>query len=346
MNQISSYEDSSSLGVSTIAEIIGAYPLGELKYATRYKNGISNECYLVATSSGNYVLKVYNKARSREEILFELSLLNQLNSKGFPCPQPQLAIADEFLTEYQGSYCSVLSYLPGRSLTQAEIEEGVVTEAAVLYAWLRKALSGVTPLGARANADEEVLSLVANTHFAYDNLRRLELLNSTIQESVSHIGHHIGSQEIVHGDFFYENIIVDNGSIVGVIDFDDAYLGSSLLDFALAAMEFSVPEQNEQIVTSLFGTFARSYLSVLPELPGTPLEIVEAIRYQCCKFAVYLNELASTHIRHQSYHLNNRYITRLENLKSPDFRSRLARDIGRSMEEAFRQENVWNDCDE
>ena len=331
---MSPYRSADRLAMDTIENIMSAYPLGKVEYAARYTNGVSNSCFFVTTNSGNYVLKVYNKSRTKEEILFEVSLLHQLGKQSFPCPQPQMTMTKEFLWQYEGGYCSVFSYLPGRSLKQSEIIESVVAQVGVLYACFRKAVDGLTPIGQKLNADQEVPKIISNVQFSHDGPSKLELLGSALEESCQHIGNHIGSQEVVHGDFFYENVIFDNGNIVGVVDFDDAYLGSPLLDFALAAMEFSVQEGSEAFASSMLNAFVRSYLTILPELPGTSLEIVEGIRYQCCKFAVYLNELASTHIRHQDYHIYNPYMIRLDHLQCADIRSHLVMEIDRSLESA------------
>jgi Ser/Thr protein kinase RdoA (MazF antagonist) len=47
---------------------------------------------------------------------------------------------------------------------------------------------------------------------------------------------------LVHGDFFFENVLSSHGMLAGVIDFGDVYYGSLVMDIAIGSMEFAMKE--------------------------------------------------------------------------------------------------------
>lgn len=47
---------------------------------------------------------------------------------------------------------------------------------------------------------------------------------------------------LVHGDFFYENVLWKDAVLVSVVDFGDAYYGHVIMDIAIGSMEFAMKE--------------------------------------------------------------------------------------------------------
>ena len=67
---------------------LGAYALGDLLTFKGIAEGVENSNFLLGTSSGNYVLTLYEKRVHREDLPFFLGLMEHLASRGIACPLP------------------------------------------------------------------------------------------------------------------------------------------------------------------------------------------------------------------------------------------------------------------
>lgn len=103
-------------GEALIATVLPNYPISKPQTCLLYKRGL-NDTYLVETQSERYILRVYRKGwRTKEEIDFELELLEFLHNKNLPVAYP-IKREDGFTTEIAAPegkrYAAIFSYAPG-----------------------------------------------------------------------------------------------------------------------------------------------------------------------------------------------------------------------------------------
>ena len=92
---------------------MGAYDLGEVLSCKGIAEGIENSNFLVTTTQGPFILTLYEKRVSIEDLPFFLGLMDHLAAHGVPCPVPIRTKAGETLRELSDRPAALISFLPG-----------------------------------------------------------------------------------------------------------------------------------------------------------------------------------------------------------------------------------------
>ena len=71
-----------------LAVFLARYDIGELLSYKGIAEGVENSNFLVHTSTGNYILTLYEKRVAEDDLPFFLALMEHLAARGITCPQP------------------------------------------------------------------------------------------------------------------------------------------------------------------------------------------------------------------------------------------------------------------
>lgn len=105
---------------------------------------------------------------------------------------------------------------------------------------------------------------------------------------------------------------------MGLIDFDDAYVGVQLFDLALVLMEFAVVQEGEFAVP-LAGAVLRGYSSVRRLGQAEASSLYDAMRFVCFKFLAYTVDLLDYR---GAAAVQNPYLRRLDMFRGSELRAR------------------------
>src|SRR5262245_42661892 len=99
------------------AEDLGAflagYDLGDLLAYKGIAEGVENSNFLVHTSSGYFILTLYEKRVAAADLPFFLALMEHLASRGLTCPQPVKNRRGEVLGSVAGRPAAIVTFLDG-----------------------------------------------------------------------------------------------------------------------------------------------------------------------------------------------------------------------------------------
>ncbi len=92
---------------------IAEYDIGELESCKGIAEGVENSNYLISTSSGPYILTLYEKRVNPNDLPFFLGLMHHLSAKGLACPVPLAGKDSEALRTLCGRPAAIITFLRG-----------------------------------------------------------------------------------------------------------------------------------------------------------------------------------------------------------------------------------------
>jgi homoserine kinase type II len=96
-----------------LAAFLSGYALGELVAFRGIAEGVENSNFSLRTSTGDYILTLYEKRVDPAELPWFLGLMRHLATRGVTCPQPVAGRDGEALRTLAGRPAAITSFLPG-----------------------------------------------------------------------------------------------------------------------------------------------------------------------------------------------------------------------------------------
>src|ERR1700689_2816750 len=96
-----------------LAEFLERYDIGELLSYKGIAEGVENSNFLLHTTSGYFILTLYEKRVAKNELPFFLGLMTHLASRGIICPQPLRNKSGEALSTLAGRPAVIINFLEG-----------------------------------------------------------------------------------------------------------------------------------------------------------------------------------------------------------------------------------------
>jgi homoserine kinase type II len=96
-----------------LAEFLEAYDIGELLSYKGIAEGVENSNFLLHTTSGYFILTLYEKRVAKNELPFFLGLMTHLASRGIICPEPLRNKSGEALSALAGRPAVIINFLEG-----------------------------------------------------------------------------------------------------------------------------------------------------------------------------------------------------------------------------------------
>ena len=197
---------------------IASYAVGALTSFKGIAEGVENSNYLVHTESGRYILTLYEKRVSREDLPYFLALMQHLAARGITCPLPVKDRDGQTLKLLAGRPAALITFLDGLWVRRPGIEHC----AGLGDALARFHLAGRDFPMARANS----LSLPGwQALFAMIGggaERVAQGLSGVIEKELRHLEENWPKnlpEGVIHADLFPDNVFFLGDNISGLIDF-------------------------------------------------------------------------------------------------------------------------------
>src|ERR1700734_908816 len=131
-----------------LADFLKNYEIGELLSYKGIAEGVENSNFLLHTTSGYFILTLYEKRVARGDLPFFLGLMTHLASRGISCPLPVQSRDGEALSTLAGRPAAIINFLEGVWPRKPNVAHC----AGVGHALARMHLAGADFSMARANA--------------------------------------------------------------------------------------------------------------------------------------------------------------------------------------------------
>jgi homoserine kinase type II len=216
-----------------LARFIAPYQLGNLLSCKGIAEGVENTNYLLHTTTGAFILTIYEKRVDPKDLPFFLGLMEHLSARGVTCPLPVRDTNGQVLNELAGRHAALVTFLEGMWPRRPKVEHCLE---------LGKAL-------ARMHVAGEDFSLRRDNALG---LRGWRPLFDNFAEHTSEISRDLKPlitdelafleaswpndlpQGVIHADLFPDNVFFIGDKLSGLIDFYFACNDALAYDIAIS----------------------------------------------------------------------------------------------------------------
>jgi len=257
------------------AALVARLSIGTLTVLSGIASGIENTNYFLDTTSGRYVLTVFERL-SREQLPFYLHLMKHFAERGIPVPCPHADASGELLHALRGKPCAIVDRLRGGH----ELAPGERHCAQVGAMLARLHLAGLDYARSQPNLRGlgwwiEIAPQVSP--FLDDERRELLEGELAFQQALaaSPAGCGLPSGPI-HADLFRDNAMFEDGTLSGVFDFYFAAVDHFVYDIAICLNDWCIDLQSGRLDEARAESFVAAYDGVRA-LGGDELRLLPAM---------------------------------------------------------------------
>jgi homoserine kinase type II len=200
-----------------LEKLLTDYDIGSPRSFKGIAEGVENSNFHLQTDRGGYILTLYEKRVSAEDLPFFLGLMEHLATRGIACPQPVRNNAGENWISLNGKPAALLTFLDGVSLRKPDVSHCM--QAGEALAKLHAAGAGFKLERKNSLSVAGWKTLAQETRGKADSVQTgLEtLIQSTLVDfDAWPQGLPTG---VIHADLFPDNVLFMEGKISGLIDF-------------------------------------------------------------------------------------------------------------------------------
>ncbi len=214
---------------------VADYDFGDVLNFSEIAEGAENSNFLLQTTSGSFILTIFERRVNPDDLPFFLGLMDHLANTGIPCPVPIKDKDGRALKTLCDKPAAIVSFLNGEWPKHITSEH--CTELGLMLATLHDA--GLTYDQHRAND----LSLNAWIALRKNIGRSADSVESGLDEELDRALESIGAawpepssdlpRGLIHADLFPDNVFFTDGQCSGLIDFYFACSDVLVYDIAI-----------------------------------------------------------------------------------------------------------------
>lgn len=253
------------------------------------ESGMNNTTRMVEAGKERFVLRIYNNHKDTEVVKLEHELLQLLQKKALPfrVPRPVSNSAGETVTVSEdGTVASLFDYIEGERTDAGKRSH--VSELGKAAGALTAALGEVKPIGKPLYSPyyllEETYAAMDSGTFSSlsersDALRaRRDAVRGLLNVKAELVGPAKRIAELprqwIHGDLVFNNTVMLNDAISGVLDFEFCTVDARAMELAVTAVDMIKPETDDTLdkMLALFAGYSdlvrltRSEIELLPAM--------------------------------------------------------------------------------
>jgi homoserine kinase type II len=197
---------------------VAGYDIGTVLSAKGIAEGVENSNYLLVTTTGTFILTLYEKRVAPEDLPFFLGLMEHLATRGVNCPVPVHDRKGEALGKLAGRPAAIVTFLPGMWTRRPRIEHCAATGG--LLAQVHRAAQDFTL------RRENALSVRAWRPLFEKCLDGVDKVQAGLGDEIAAELNWLEAQwpsglpeGVIHADLFPDNVFFLRGQVSGIIDF-------------------------------------------------------------------------------------------------------------------------------
>jgi len=200
-----------------LATLVARYDIGTVLSCKGIAEGVENSNFLLETTGGRFILTLYEKRVSEDDLPFFVDLLSHLANEGCPVPAMLRDRDGTAIQRISGRAACIIQFLSGISLTQPSPNQCEAAGAAL--GAMHRALEGYA--GVRENSMghrhwRHVAEATGNLDVVLPGLQAI------VDDELAWLDAHWPTDlpaHVIHADLFPDNVLMLGDRVTGLIDF-------------------------------------------------------------------------------------------------------------------------------
>ena len=181
------------------------------------KQGIENTNYLIRTRNEKFILTIFEKRVSKNEIPFFMKLMDQLNVSKINCPKPLKNNNDKYLIKLKGKTACIVSFLKGKDKKNLNLKN--CYDVGKMVAQMHLSTKKIKLYRKNSMGLKNLYPLLNSIKFKSKKFNNLEKFLKINFKDIKKKWPKKLPSGIIHGDLFIDNIFFNKNKLSGIIDF-------------------------------------------------------------------------------------------------------------------------------
>lgn len=272
------------VSAEALASFLTRFDAGELVSAKGIAEGVENSNYLVDTTASRFILTLYEKRVSVDDLPFFLAVLDHLAEHGMPVPRALPDRAGQAIHALEGRPACLIEFLPGVSVSHPTPAQalaagqamGRMHAALADFTFSRPNSMGIdtwTPLFERCGRDLDGISpgLYDDVGFLLDKVR-----SAWPGDRLPH--------GVIHADLFPDNVLMRDDTVTGLIDFYFACTDVRAFDLAIMHSAWAFDATGSHFDREVGNALIRGYEQAFGLTPAERSELTVLGMGACIRF--------------------------------------------------------------
>ncbi|WP_375619749.1 MULTISPECIES: homoserine kinase [unclassified Bartonella] len=258
------------------------YSIGSLLSYQGIAEGIENSNFMLYTTEGKFILTLYEKRISKDDLPFFCSLMQYLGRRGIPCPQPVIQSDGTTIGELAGRPAAIITFLEGMWVRQADIYHCCEVGNNLAQLHLAGQDFSLNRRNTLSLVDWKLLWKSCQT--SEDTL--LKEFGRKIDTELAFLEKNWPSNlptGIIHADLFNDNVFFLNRRLSGIIDFYFACTDFWAYDLAICLNAWCFEQDHSYNLTKARGLL-ENYQKIRPLVPLELNAIIFLVRGAALRF--------------------------------------------------------------
>lgn len=206
------------VSAEALSAFLTKFDVGELVSAKGIAEGVENSNYLVDTTTGRFILTLYEKRVAADDLPYFMALLDHLDAKGLPVPPAIKDRAGLEIHELEGRPACLIKFLNGVSVTTPTAAQAHAAGAAM--GQMHAALMDFAPERPNSMGIASWAPLLEQCGESLDEIAPglFDRVSNALASIAARWPQDLPTSAI-HADLFPDNVLMLGDRVTGLIDF-------------------------------------------------------------------------------------------------------------------------------
>ncbi|MCJ8155937.1 homoserine kinase [Sphingomonas sp. LaA6.9] len=252
------------VSAEALGDFLARFDVGELVSAKGIAEGVENSNYLVDTTSGRFILTLYEKRVSADDLPYFMALLDHLAARDMPVPCSVRDRSGEAIHVLEGRPACLIEFLPGVSVSHPTVTQAQAAGAAM--GRMHAALADFPLTRANSMGLNTWYPLFERCGHALNEMAPdlYDDVGFTIEDLLSGWFHEELPQGTIHADLFPDNVLMRGDEVSGLIDFYFACTDIRAYDLAVMHSAWAFDASGRKFNPAIGDALIRGYEQTIP----------------------------------------------------------------------------------